>query len=48
MASPSFFDARSAHIIPTTYGSVGPGRTFGSKLRKNCENGPLALLGQAV
>ena len=29
-------------------GSVGPGRTFGSKLRKRCENDPLALLGQAV
>ena len=29
-------------------GSVGPGRTLGSKLRKSCENDPLALLGQAV
>ena len=29
-------------------GSVGPGRTFGSKLRKSCENDPSALLGQAV
>ena len=29
-------------------GSVGPDRTFGSKLRKRCENDPLALLGQAV
>ena len=28
--------------------SVGPDRTFGSKLRKRCENDPLALLGLAV
>ena len=30
------------------YDSVGPGRTLGSKLRKSCENGPLALSSHSV
>ena len=41
-----YFAVASPSLKNGRYG--GPGRTFGSKLRKSCENGPLALLGQAV
>lgn len=54
------YERRANSLLKTNYkdkgysndyletGSVGPDRTLGSKLRKCCENDPLALLGQAV